>query len=41
MVKPELAMVGTELEITVLGEQRRAVVIADSPYDGANAALRG
>ena len=40
MVKPELAKLGTEVEIRVLGEMRRAVVIEDSPYDPANAALR-
>ena len=32
---------GTELEIRVLGEPRRAVVIAESPFDPGNAALRG
>jgi len=41
MVKPELAAVGTELEIRVLGEERRAVVIPESPFDPENAALRG
>ena len=40
MVRPDLAEVGTELEIVVLGERRRAVVIPDSPYDAENAALR-
>ena len=41
MVRPDLGEVGTELEIIVLGERRRAVVIPDSPYDAENAALRG
>ncbi len=41
MVRPDLAELGTELEIVVLGERRRAVVIPDSPYDAENAALRG
>ena len=41
MVKPELAEGGTELEVRVLGEARRAVVIGESPYDAGNAALRG
>jgi dimethylglycine dehydrogenase len=41
MVKPEYAAPGEELEIRILGEPRRAIVIADSPYDPANAALRG
>ncbi|RVC58869.1 hypothetical protein EN779_17770, partial [Mesorhizobium sp. M4B.F.Ca.ET.088.02.2.1] len=29
----ELLSPGTELEVSVLGERRRAKVIADSPYD--------
>ncbi len=41
MVRPEFAAQGTELVISVLGETRRAVVIADSPYDPGNKALRG
>ena len=41
MVKPELAKPGVVLEIQVLGEPKRAVVIEDSPYDPENAALRG
>jgi dimethylglycine dehydrogenase len=41
MVKPERAAPGTELDIAILGEQRRAAVIADSPYDPENKALRG
>ena len=41
MVRPDCAAPGTELEIRILGEPRRAVVVADSPYDFANAALRG
>jgi dimethylglycine dehydrogenase len=41
MVKPEFATHGQELEIRILGEGRRATVIDDSPYDPANAALRG
>jgi dimethylglycine dehydrogenase len=40
MVKPELAAVGTEVEISVLGEKRRAIVVPESPYDPDNAALR-
>ena len=40
MVRPDLATPGTELEVSVLGEKRRAVVIPDSPYDPTNAALR-
>ena len=41
MVAPEFASLGNELEIQILGEPHRAIVIADSPYDPANAALRG
>jgi dimethylglycine dehydrogenase len=41
MVAPEFAAPGQELEIRILGQPRRARVIADSPYDPANAALRG
>ncbi len=41
MVHPDCAAPGTELEISVLGENRRAVVIPDSPFDPENAALRG
>jgi len=41
MVKPEFAAPGTEVEVRVLGQELRAVVIADSPYDPANKTLRG
>ena len=41
MVRPEYSRPGTEVEVRVLGETRRAVVVADSPYDPANTALRG
>jgi dimethylglycine dehydrogenase len=40
MVRPDLAKVGQALEVTILGERHRAVVIADSPFDPANDALR-
>ncbi len=40
MVRPDLAAPGTELEITILGVRHKAVVIADSPYDPENSALR-
>ena len=33
-------MPGGEVDVRILGETRRAVVIADSPYDPANASLR-
>ena len=38
MVRPDLAAIGTELEI--LGTRHRAMVIAESPYDPENLALR-
>jgi len=41
MVRPEYAEIGTELEVQVLGEKRRAVIIPDSPFDPENARLRG
>jgi dimethylglycine dehydrogenase len=41
MVKPELAEPGTEVDVFILGKPHKAVVVAESPYDGANAALRG
>jgi dimethylglycine dehydrogenase len=40
MVRPDLAAPGTELEIAILGMRHKAVVIADSPYDPENNALR-
>ena len=40
LVKPECALMGTELEIEILGERYRATVIAESPYDPQNNALR-
>ena len=41
MVRPDLATVGTELSIMILGERYAATIIADSPFDPDNAALRG
>jgi dimethylglycine dehydrogenase len=40
MVKPEFSHVGDEVDVRILGETRRAVIVADSPYDAKNAALR-
>ena len=40
MVRPDLAQPGTELEITILAQRYKAVVIADSPFDPDNNALR-
>ena len=41
MLKPEFSNAGDEVELRILGETRRAVVVADSPYDPQNAALKG
>lgn len=40
MVKPELAEVGAEFVVRILGEDFSARVLADSPYDAENASLR-
>ena len=40
MVRPEHAAEGTELEIKILGKLHKATVIAESPFDPENAALR-
>ena len=39
-VQPEVAAEGTALEIVILGQRFAATVVADSPYDPENAALR-
>jgi len=40
MVKPELAEVGTELKIDILGKTYATVVVPDSPFDPDNERLR-
>jgi dimethylglycine dehydrogenase len=40
MLAPEHAAIGTELAIAILGVNHRATVIADSPFDPDNNALR-
>ena len=40
MVAPALDEPGTLLEVVILGERRKATVIADSPFDPDNIALR-
>ncbi len=40
MVKPEFGEVGSELEIKILGENYRAVVIEETPFDPKNERLR-
>ncbi|WP_102224190.1 GcvT family protein [Acidimangrovimonas sediminis] len=39
-VSPELAEVGTELEVRMFGEAYKAVVAEDSPFDPTNARIR-
>jgi dimethylglycine dehydrogenase len=41
MLPPDLVRVGTDLEITILGERFAATVIPESPFDPDNLALRG
>jgi len=41
MLRPDLAAIGTELEVTILGKVRKATVIPESPFDPENARLRG
>lgn len=40
MVTPELAAIGTQLQIEILGEQYQATVVDESPYDSTNTKLR-
>ena len=40
MVRPEFSHLGCEVDVRILGGTRRAVVIANSPYDPGNKALR-
>lgn len=39
-LKPELAVAGTSVQIDLLGTMRSATVVAESPYDAENKALR-
>lgn len=39
MIRPDLAQIGRELEIVILGTGYRATVIEDSPFDPGNLAL--
>jgi dimethylglycine dehydrogenase len=39
-VRADLSATGTELEVEILGERRRAVVAEPSPYDPANRRVR-
>jgi dimethylglycine dehydrogenase len=40
MVRPELALPGTELAMDILGERHPVTVIPESPYDPDNLRLR-
>ena len=40
MVRPELAAVGNELEMDILGRRHRVTIIPESPYDPDNKRLR-
>jgi len=40
MVRPDLAEIGSELEMDILGTRHRVTVIEESPYDPENAKLR-
>ena len=41
MVRPDLAVIGAEVEIAILGIRYKATIIADSPFDPENSALKG
>jgi dimethylglycine dehydrogenase len=40
MIRPDLAIEGAEFEIAILGTRHKATIIADSPFDPENEALR-
>ncbi len=40
LVRLELSVLGTELEIEILGEKYKAIVIEESPFDSTNECLR-
>jgi dimethylglycine dehydrogenase len=39
-IKPDFAAVGSEIEIEILGERKRATILVDSPYDPENKDLK-
>ena len=41
MVQPDLGEVGQALDVKILGQTRRVVVVAESPFDAGNERLRG
>jgi dimethylglycine dehydrogenase len=40
MVRPDLAQIGAEFEIAILGVRHKATIIAESPFDPDNNALK-
>ena len=40
MVRPELAEIGSELDIRIYGKDHRAIVVPESPFDPDNLRLR-
>jgi dimethylglycine dehydrogenase len=40
MVRPDMAAIGTELRMDILGASHRVTVIGESPYDPQNERLR-
>lgn len=41
MIRPDLAEIGTEFDIVILGKPHRAIVVGESPFDPTNERLRG
>jgi dimethylglycine dehydrogenase len=39
-IKPEFAAIGSDIEIEILGERKRATILVDSPYDPENKDLK-
>jgi dimethylglycine dehydrogenase len=40
LVRPDLAEIGTDLTVHILGEPHKATVLEDSPFDPGNTRLR-
>ena len=40
LVQKDLSVIGTELEIEILGEKYQAIVVDESPFDPTNECLR-
>ena len=41
MIKPDVAELGTDVEISILGKLHRATIIPQTPFDPGNERLRG